>query len=90
MSKIAKWVLIILAILVIAAAATAGAVYYLYKLPFQPLADKLANFAKQGLAQQTFDGRWNLTAEGFLLSNTVISDLLLVQDRTVIKQPGQR
>ena len=35
MSKIAKWILIILAILVIAAAATAGAVYYLYKLPFQ-------------------------------------------------------
>jgi oxygen-independent coproporphyrinogen-3 oxidase len=62
----------------------------MYKLPFQPLEDKLANFAKQGLAQQTFDGRWNLTAEGFLLSNTVISDLLLVQDRTVIKQPGQR
>lgn len=62
----------------------------MYKLPFQPLEDKLESFAKQGLTQQTFDGRWNLTAEGFLLSNTVISDLLLVQDRTVIKQPGQR
>ena len=35
MSKIAKWILIILAILMIAAAITAGAVYYLYKLPFQ-------------------------------------------------------
>ena len=35
MSKFAKWLLIILAVLVIAAAATAGAVYYLYKLPFE-------------------------------------------------------
>ena len=62
----------------------------LYKLPFSPLEDKLHYFADQGLAQQTFDGRWNLTAEGFLLSNTVISELLLVQDRTVIKQTNRQ
>ena len=62
----------------------------LYKLPFAPLENKLSDFALQGLTQKTFDGRWNLTPEGFLLSNTVISDLLLEQDRTVIKQPGQR
>lgn len=58
----------------------------LYKLPFAPLEKKLLTFGQQGLAQKTFDGRWHLTPEGYLLSNTIISDLLLVQDRTVIKE----
>ena len=43
------------------------------------------HFQRQGLAQQTFDGRWNLTPEGFLLSNTVITDLLLALDRLLGK-----
>ena len=58
-----------------------------YRLPFAPLTKVLEHFKRQGLTQQTFDGRWNLTSEGFLLSNMVISDLLLAQEKTF---PTQR
>ena len=51
-----------------------------YLLPFGPLAQKLEECRKRGLAVCTFDGRWHLTGEGFLLSNDIISDLLLIQD----------
>jgi len=53
-----------------------------FLLPFGPLEAALLRFKDQGLAQKTFDGRWHLTSNGFLLSNTVISDLLIVQERT--------
>ena len=36
---------------------------------------------EQGYALKTYDGRWHLTPEGFLVSNTIISDLLLIQDK---------
>ena len=52
-----------------------------FLMPFGPLEKKLLQFQKQGLAQKTFDGRWHLTTQGFLLSNTVISDLMLIQDK---------
>ena len=48
---------------------------------FAPLERALAKFRQEGLAQKTFDGRWHLTPQGFLLSNTIISDLLLIQDQ---------
>ena len=51
-----------------------------FAAPFAPLEKALVKFHHQGLAQKTFDGRWHLTAQGFLLSNTIISDLLLIQD----------
>ncbi len=51
-----------------------------YLLPFGPLAQKLEEFRRRKLAVCTFDGRWHLTGEGFLLSNDIISDLLLIQD----------
>ena len=35
-----------------------------------------------GLAEKTFDGRWRLTPKGFLVSNSIISDLLLIQEGT--------
>ena len=57
----------------------------LYKLSFGPLEKVLMHFQRQGLTQQTFDGRWNLTPEGFLLPNTVITDLLLALDRLLGK-----
>ena len=53
-----------------------------FLLPFGPLEKALVTFRDRRLAQQTFDGRWHLTPEGFLLSNTIISDLLLIQERT--------
>ncbi|MBQ8756944.1 MAG: radical SAM family heme chaperone HemW [Oscillospiraceae bacterium] len=53
-----------------------------YLLPFAPLEDLLLTYKQQNLAVQTYDGRWHLTARGFLLSNSIISDLLLVQERS--------
>ena len=53
-----------------------------FLLPFAPLAEKLAEYADHGYAIRTYDGRWHLTAEGFLISNTIISDLLTIQDET--------
>ncbi len=53
-----------------------------YLLPFAPLEDVLYKCKEQGLAQKTFDGRWHLTPQGFLLSNTIISDLLVVQEQS--------
>lgn len=53
-----------------------------FLLPFGPLEEALTVFKDRGLAVRTYDGRWHLTAEGFLLSNSIISDLLLVQDKT--------
>lgn len=51
-----------------------------YLLPFAPLEKALQNYRSRGLAVCTYDGRWHLTGEGFLLSNDIISDLLLIQD----------
>ena len=53
-----------------------------YLLPFGPLEKMLQRFKEQGWAQKTFDGRWHLTPAGFLVSNTIISDLLLIQEKT--------
>ncbi len=53
-----------------------------YLLPFAPLQRALQLYKEQGLANETYDGRWHLTPEGFLLSNTIISDLLLLQDQS--------
>ena len=52
-----------------------------FLLPFGPLEAALLRFQEQRLAQKTFDGRWHLTPEGFLVSNTIISDLLLIQEK---------
>ena len=54
-----------------------------YLLPFDPLETAMQNFSKQGLAVRASDGRWYLTPEGFLVSNSIITDLLLIQEQTV-------
>ena len=51
-------------------------------LPFAPLEKALQKCKEQGLAHKTYDGRWVLTPEGFLLSNSIISDLLLIQEKS--------
>ena len=53
-----------------------------FLLPFAPLEAALENFRQQGLAVKTYDGRWHLTPQGYLLSNTIISDLLIIQENT--------
>jgi len=54
-----------------------------YLLPFAPLEAALRRFAQQRLAAKRSDGCWHLTAEGFLVSNSILSDLLLIQDESV-------
>ena len=57
-------------------------------LPFAPLEKAMQAFKERGWAEKTYDSRWHLTPEGFLVSNTIISDLLLIQERT--KPLGKR
>ena len=52
-----------------------------YLLPFAPLEEALERFRSQNLAVKTYDGRWHLTPQGFLLSNSIISDLLIIQEQ---------
>ena len=59
-----------------------------YLLPFAPLEQAMQRFYENGLAEKTFDGRWRLTPKGFLISNSIISDLLLIQEQT--KPLGRR
>ena len=54
-----------------------------YLLPFAPLEAALERCAQQRLAAKTSEGTWHLTAEGFLVSNSILSDLLLIQDESV-------
>ena len=52
-----------------------------YLLPFAPLEKHLEECKERGLATKTFDGRWHLTPNGFLISNHIISDLLVIQEK---------
>ncbi len=52
-----------------------------FLLPFAPLEKYLLQCKEQGLATKTFDGRWHLTPNGYLVSNSIISDLLLIQEK---------
>ena len=52
-----------------------------FLLPFAPLENAMLRFKEQRLALKPFDGRWHLTPEGFLVSNSIISDLLLIQEK---------
>ena len=53
-----------------------------YLLPFGPLEAALEQCRGRGHALRGEGGRWRLSAEGFLLSNSIISDLLLIQEQT--------
>ncbi len=54
-----------------------------FLLPFAPLEAALERCAQQRLAAKTSEGIWHLTPEGFLVSNSILSDLLLVQDKSI-------
>ena len=56
-----------------------------FLLPFAPLEKSLQQAKEHGLAIKTVDGRWHLTPEGFLVSNSIISKLLMIQDETLGK-----
>jgi len=53
-----------------------------FLLPFAPLERILLQCKERRLAVKTFDGRWHLTPEGYLVSNTILTDLLLAQENT--------
>ena len=53
-----------------------------YLLPFDPLEEAPFRCRDHALAAKTSEGRWRLTPEGFLVSNSIISDLLLIQDQS--------
>ena len=52
-----------------------------FLLSFAPIEAAMEQCRQRGHALRT-DGRWRLTAEGFLLSNSIISDLLILQEKT--------
>ena len=52
----------------------------MFLLPFDPLEQVLRKHENYYHTAQDGDGRWFLTAKGFLTSNDIISDLLLAQD----------
>ena len=52
----------------------------LFLLPFAPLEDVLEQRRRSFHATQTDSGRWVLTPKGFLVSNDIITDLLIAQD----------
>ena len=54
----------------------------MFLLPFASLEAYLENLRQHGQALRAEGGRWRLTAEGFLLSNTILSDLLMLQDQS--------
>ena len=51
-----------------------------FMLSFAPLEKALQELKDRRLAQKTYDGRWHLTPEGFLISNTILTDLLEIQE----------
>ena len=53
-----------------------------YLLPFGPIEEALEKCRTFGHAARNEEGRWRLTPKGFLISNSIISDLLLIQDGT--------
>ena len=54
----------------------------MFLLPFAPLEDELEKQRRLFHATQTDTGRWVLTPKGYLVSNDIITDLLLAQDKS--------
>lgn len=54
-----------------------------YLLPFDPIEEGMKKLQDHNMAAQTPEGRWHLTPEGFLLSNSIIINLQELQDASV-------
>ena len=54
----------------------------LFLLPFEPLQKVLAEQRALGYVGINDQGRWYLTPKGYLISNTILSDLLMAQDES--------
>ena len=55
-----------------------------FSMNFDPLEQKLEEYEHQGWAVKK-DRRWRLTPRGFLLSNQLISDLLILQEASTLE-----
>lgn len=53
-----------------------------FRMPFDPIEQYLRQCASYGNAMRRRDGRWRLTAGGFFISNTIMSDILLIQEQS--------
>lgn len=53
-----------------------------FLLPFAPLEELLAMYETRGLAQKEENGRWRLTARGFMVSNSILVQLLEAQQNS--------
>ena len=53
-----------------------------YLLPFGPLEEELQRCADRGHAVLE-NGRWHLTPKGMMISNSIISELQLIQERSI-------
>ena len=58
-----------------------------FLLPFAPLEEVLGKYSNLGYTDVNDEGRWHLTSKGYLISNTIISELLMAQDAS---QPMSR
>ena len=56
------------------------AIEKLFLLPFAPLEEVLEKRRRYYQATQNDSGRWVLTPQGYLVSNDIITDLLIAQD----------
>ena len=54
----------------------------MFLLPFKPLEEVLLKHRVYYRTAQNDDGRWYLTPKGYLVSNDIISDLLLAQEQS--------
>ena len=53
-----------------------------FLLPFDEIEEALERSRKLGYAVRSPEGRWRLTPNGYLISNDIITDLLLIQDKS--------
>ena len=53
-----------------------------YLLPFEPLEVLLADYEKRGFAVKEDNGRWHLTPKGFMVSNSILVQLLEAQQQS--------
>ena len=57
-----------------------------FLLPFDGIEEALKKSQSLGYAVCSSEGRWRLTPKGYLISNDIITDLLLIQDKSELMQ----
>ena len=57
-----------------------------FLLPFDEIEAALERSRTMGYAMRSEEGRWRLTPRGYLISNDIITDLLLIQDKSRMMQ----